>query len=86
MFPPHWAGFIFNEGIPQDLGYVDRENRDNDLVPEINFLVAKKQLKQIIDKCIHTHGATKTAEVLTTSKQQVINIQQSVPSLYLFQI
>ena len=56
--------FIFNEGIPQDLGYVDRENRDNDLVPEINFLVAKKQLKQIIDKCIHTHGATKTAEVL----------------------
>ena len=31
---------------------------------KINFLVAKKQLKQIIDKCIHTHGATKTAEVL----------------------
>ena len=44
--------FIFNEGIPQDLGYVDRENRDNDLVPEINFLVAKKQLKQIIDQHI----------------------------------
>ena len=37
--------FIFNEGIPQDLGYVDRTNHDNDLVPEINFLVAKKQLK-----------------------------------------
>ncbi len=56
--------FIFNEGLPQDLGFVDRSNPENDLVPEINFLVAKKQLKQIIDKCIHTHGATKTAEVL----------------------
>ena len=56
--------FIFNEGLPQDLGFVDRSNHENDLVPEINFLVAKKQLKQIIDKCIHTHGATKTAEVL----------------------
>ena len=56
--------FIFNEGLPQDLGFVDRSNPENDLMPEVNFLVAKKQLKQIIDKCIHTHGATKTAEVL----------------------
>ena len=56
--------FIFNEGLPQDLGFVDRSLPENDMVPEINFLVAKKQLKQIIDKCINTHGATKTAEVL----------------------
>jgi DNA-directed RNA polymerase subunit beta' len=56
--------FIFNEGLPQDLGFVDRTNPENDLMPEINFLVAKKQLKQIIDKCINTHGATKAAEVL----------------------
>ena len=56
--------FIFNEGLPQDLGFVDRSLPENDLVPEVNFLVAKKQLKQIIDKCINTHGATKTAEVL----------------------
>ncbi len=56
--------FLFNEGLPQDLGFVDRSNHENDLMPEINFLVAKKQLKKIIDQCIHTHGATKTAEVL----------------------
>ena len=60
--------FIFNEGIPQDLGYVDRTNHDNDLVPEINFLVAKKQLKQILEKVINTHGATQTAEVLDDVK------------------
>ena len=60
--------FIFNEIIPQDLGFVDRSNPDNVLVPEIDFLVGKKQLKKIIDKCINTHGATKTAEVLDNIK------------------
>ena len=60
--------FIFNEIIPQDLGFVDRTNPENDLVPEVDFLVGKKQLKKIIDKCINTHGATKTAEVLDMIK------------------
>ena len=60
--------FIFNEIVPQDLGFVDRTNPENDLVPEVDFLVGKKQLKKIIDKCINTHGATKTAEVLDMIK------------------
>ena len=60
--------FIFNEIIPQDLGFVNRALPENDLVHEIDFLVGKKQLKQIIDKCINTHGATKTAEVLDLIK------------------
>ena len=60
--------FIFNEIIPQDLGFVNRSLPENDLAPEIDFLVGKKQLKQIIDKCINTHGATKTAEVLDLIK------------------
>ena len=55
---------LFNEIIPQDLGYVDRENPDNALKLEIDFHVGKKQLKPILDKCINIHGATKTAEVL----------------------
>ena len=59
---------LFNEIIPQDLGFVDRSNPDNALAPEIDFLVGKKQLKKIIDKCINTHGATKTAEVLDDIK------------------
>lgn len=56
--------FLFNEGIPQDLGFVDRSDPENDLVPEINFLVKKGELKKIINKCISIHGATRTAEVL----------------------
>ena len=59
---------IFNEIIPQDLGFVDRSNEANLLEPEINFHVGKKGLKQILDKCINTHGATKTAEVLDDIK------------------
>ena len=55
---------LFNEIIPQDLGYVDRENPENALKLEIDFHVGKKQLKPILDKCINIHGATKTAEVL----------------------
>ena len=60
--------FIFNEIISQDLGYVDRTNPDNFLLPEIDFHVGKKQLKQILDKCINTHGATKSAETLDAIK------------------
>ena len=59
---------LFNETIPQDLGYVDRTNPDNILKLEIDFHVGKKQLKPILDKCINTHGATKTAEVLDDVK------------------
>ena len=60
--------FIFNEIIPQDLGFVDRSNPDNFMVPEVDFHVGKKQLKQILEKCINTHGATKTAETLDNIK------------------
>ncbi|MDC7279037.1 MULTISPECIES: DNA-directed RNA polymerase subunit beta' [Pseudobutyrivibrio] len=59
---------LFNEIIPQDLGYVDRTNPENELVPEVDFHVGKKQLKQILEKVINTHGATKTAEVLDDIK------------------
>lgn len=59
---------LFNEIIPQDLGYVDRSKVENYLKPEIDFHVGKKQLKGILDKCINTHGATKTAEVLDDIK------------------
>ena len=55
---------IFNEGIPQDLGYVDRTNPETMFDPEIGFLVKKKQLGDIIDRCIRRHGTTKTSEVL----------------------
>ena len=60
--------FIFNEIIPQDLGFVDRTKEENELLLEVDFLVAKKQLKQILEKVINTHGATKTAEVLDDIK------------------
>ncbi|MDO4474658.1 MAG: DNA-directed RNA polymerase subunit beta' [Eubacteriales bacterium] len=60
--------FIFNEIIPQDLGFVDREIEGNELLPEIDFHVGKKQLKQILEKVINTHGATATAEVLDAVK------------------
>ncbi len=60
--------FLFNEILPQDLGYVDRSVAENAVKLEIDFLVGKKQLKQILDKVINTHGATKTAEVLDLVK------------------
>ena len=56
--------FMFNEIIPQDLGFVDREVEGNELLLEVDFHVGKKQLKQILEKVINTHGATVTAEVL----------------------
>ena len=55
---------MFNEIIPQDLGFVDREVEGNELLLEVDFHVGKKQLKQILEKVINTHGATATAEVL----------------------
>ncbi len=60
--------FIFNEIIPQDLGFVDRSLDENFLKLEIDFLVGKKQLKPILEKCINIHGATKTAETLDAIK------------------
>jgi len=59
---------LFNEIIPQDLGFVDRSTPENALRLEIEKTVGKKQLKPILDKCINTHGATKTAEVLDDVK------------------
>ena len=60
--------FLFNEILPQDLGFVDRSIPGNELLLEVDFLVGKKQLKQILEKVINTHGATKTAEVLDAIK------------------
>ena len=60
--------FIFNEIIPQDLGFVYREVEGNELLLEIDFHVGKKQLKQILEKVINTHGSTATAEVLDAVK------------------
>ena len=60
--------FLFNEIITQDLGFVDRTKDENLLALEVDFHVGKKQLKQILEKCINTHGATKTAEILDLVK------------------
>ena len=59
---------IFNENIPQDLGFIDRSNAENALKFEVEFHVGKKQIKQILEKVINTHGATTTAEVLDNVK------------------
>lgn len=60
---------LFNEAIPQDLGFVDRENPDNLFALEIDMLVDKKQLGKIVDRCYRVHGTTKTAEMLDRIKQ-----------------
>ena len=60
--------FLFNEILPQDLGFVDRSVEGNELLLEVDFHVGKKGLKQILEKVINTHGATKTAEVLDDIK------------------
>ncbi|MCI9197469.1 MAG: DNA-directed RNA polymerase subunit beta' [Lachnospiraceae bacterium] len=60
--------FLFNEILPQDLGFVDRSIPENELALEVDFHVGKKNLKQILEKVINTHGATKTAEVLDDIK------------------
>ena len=68
-FVPTTLGLlVFNEIIPQDLGFVDRTNPDNALKLEVDFHVGKKQIKQILEKVINIHGATKTAEVLDDVK------------------
>ena len=60
--------FLFNEIIPQDLGFVDRTVEGNELLLEVDFHVGKKQLKKILEKVINTHGASATAEVLDNVK------------------
>ena len=59
---------LFNEILPQDLGYVDRSKEENFLLPEVDFHVGKKQLKDILQHVINTHGTTTTAEVLDDIK------------------
>ncbi len=61
---------IFNNPIPQDLGFVDRTNPENAFKFEVEFLVNKKTLGQIIDKCIKVHGVTIAAEMLDKIKAQ----------------
>lgn len=60
--------FIFNEIVPQDLGFVDRTIPGNELLMEVDFHVGKKQLKQILEKVINVHGAVQTAETLDDIK------------------
>ena len=60
--------FIFNEILPQDLGYVDRSKEENQMLLEVDFHVGKKQLKDILQHVINTHGTTTTAEVLDDIK------------------
>ncbi len=60
---------IFNQAIPQNLGYVDRDDPDNLFKPEIDFLVSRKELGKIIDRCIRVNGANVTAQVLDDIKK-----------------
>src|SRR5699024_38233 len=60
--------FMFNEVLSQDVGFVDRTKDENFLKLEVDFHVGKKELKKILEKCINTHGATKTAETLDAIK------------------
>ena len=60
--------FIFNEILPQDLGFVDRSNPENTLKLEVDFHVSKKGLKQILEKVINIHGSSRMAEVLDDIK------------------
>ncbi|MEG0878225.1 MAG: DNA-directed RNA polymerase subunit beta' [Oscillospiraceae bacterium] len=61
---------IFNQPIPQDLGFIDRTKPENAFLPEVDFLVNKKKLGQIIERCIHVHGTEITAEMLDRIKSQ----------------
>jgi DNA-directed RNA polymerase subunit beta' len=60
---------LFNEAIPQDLGFVDRKDPENLFALEIDALADKKQLGKIVDRCYRVHGTTKTAEMLDRIKQ-----------------
>ena len=55
---------IYNKGIPQDLGFVDRSNPENEFEPEINFVVNKKKLGKIVEKSINQYGLNRSAELL----------------------
>ena len=59
---------IFNESIPQDLGFIDRSKPENQFVLEVDFLVTKKTLAKIVDKCYATHGPTETSIMLDKIK------------------
>ncbi len=61
---------IFNNPIPQDLGFVDRSDPENAFKLEVDFLVNKKMLGKIVDKCIRAHGTAVTAKVLDKIKSQ----------------
>ena len=61
---------IFNAPVPQDLGFVDRSDPENEFVPEISFVVKKKQLGQIVEKCIRVHGVAVASKVLDALKAQ----------------
>ena len=59
---------IFNEPLPQDLGFVDRTDPEHEFDYEVNFRTGKKELEKIIERCISKHGFTKSAEVLDNVK------------------
>ena len=61
---------IFNNPIPQDLGFIDRSIPENRFKFEVDFLVGKSGLKKIIDKCIKIHGPVRTSVVLDHIKAQ----------------
>ncbi len=77
----HWDVSFFNEIIPQDLGICRQKHSGNELLLklEVDFHVGKKQLKQILEKVINTHGATRQLKFWTDSKQWVTNILQEQP-------
>ncbi len=61
---------LYNDGIPQDLGYVDRTSEDGIFEYEINFPVNKKKLGDLINRCIKIHGLSESAEVLDNVKEK----------------
>jgi DNA-directed RNA polymerase subunit beta' len=69
LWHTNWDTFIFNEAIPQDLGYVDRSNPETAFDLEINDLVDKSKLGKILDRAYRLHGPTKTAETLDKIKE-----------------
>ena len=77
---PPWAACSFNEGIPQDLDFVDRSDPEQVFEPEINFICGKKQLGKIVDRCIAKHGFTRSAEVLDTIKARGYKFSTRAPS------
>ena len=68
LVPATVGRIIFNEHIPQDLGYVDRTDPEHQLDYEISFKVGKSQLGKIIDRCLKIHGTATTAQVLDKIK------------------